>query len=60
MKYTTMCLIEAIARVQILEDREVNAEQYLTLHSMITTLYILKNLGFKRVQLEEYNAPIYP
>jgi len=58
MKYTTMCLIEAIARVHVLKDAEKDAEQYLTLHSMITTLYILKKLGFKRVQLELFDVPI--
>ena len=53
-----MCLIEAIARVHVLKDAEKDAEQYLTLHSMITTLYILKKLGFKRVQLELFDVPI--
>jgi hypothetical protein len=58
MNYTTMCLKEAIARVNVLKDKEKDAEQYLTLHSMITTLYILKKMGFKRVQLEVLDVPI--
>jgi len=53
-----MCLKEAIARVNVLKDKEKDAEQYLTLHSMITTLYILKKMGFKRVQLEVLDVPI--
>ena len=53
-----MCLLEAIARVHALMDKEEGGEQYLTLHSMITTLYILRKLGFKRVQLEVFDVPI--
>jgi len=56
--HTTMCLLEAIARVHALMDKEEGGEQYLTLHSMITTLYILRKLGFKRVQLEVFDVPI--
>ena len=58
MRYTTMCLTEAIARVHVLMDTERDGEQYSTLHSMITTLYILKKLSFKRVQLEVLDVPI--
>jgi len=56
MRYTTMCIVEAIARVNVLKDSENNSQQYLKLHSMITTLVILKKLGFKRVQLEVFDV----
>jgi hypothetical protein len=58
VNYTTMCLVEAIARVHVLKDQTEDAEQFLTLSSMITTLYILKKMGFKRVQLELFDVPI--
>jgi hypothetical protein len=53
-----MCISEAIARLQVLKDQEEDGGQWLTLHSMLTTLIILKDLSFKRVQLEVYDVPI--
>lgn len=58
MRYTTMSLTEAIARVHALMEKEDVGEQYSTLHSMITTLYILQKLSLKRVQLEVYDVPV--
>ena len=55
---TTMSITEAVARMNVLKDKERDGDQWLTLHSMITTLYILKELGFKRVTLEVYDVPI--
>jgi squalene cyclase len=57
-KTTTMCITEAVARMNVLKDKEQDGDQWLTLHSMIATLYILKDLGFKRVTLEVYDVPI--
>ena len=53
-----MSLTEAIARVHALMEKEDVGEQYSTLHSMITTLYILQKLSLKRVQLEVYDVPV--
>jgi hypothetical protein len=52
VQYDTMCISKAIALVNHQKDKEVDGEQWLNLHSMITTLCILKKMGFKRVQME--------
>jgi hypothetical protein len=53
-KNHTMCVEEAIARMHVLKDRTSSPSKYLELHSMVTTLIILRGLGFKRVALEVY------
>ena len=52
VQYDTMCISKAIALVNHQKDKEVDEEQWLNLHSMITTLCILRKMGFKRVQME--------
>lgn len=50
----TMCIEEAIARMNVLKDKAVSSARYLETHSMMTTLLLLRGLGFKRVALEVY------
>ena len=53
-KKHTMCVEEAIARMHVLKDRTNSPSKYLELHSMVTTLILLRGFGFKRVTLEAY------
>jgi len=55
---TTMCITEAIKRMNVLKDKAQSSNKWLIIHSMITTLYILKEIGFERVKLEVYDVSI--
>jgi hypothetical protein len=44
--------------MNVLKDKTKSSDRWLIIHSMITTLYILKDIGFKRVKLEVYDVSI--
>jgi hypothetical protein len=52
-KDSTMCIEEAIARMNVLKDKATSSAMCLETHSMMTTLLLLRGLGFKRVALTE-------